>query len=62
MVKVLSFGFEQCFGPFTMFFVEVSPERGLFRHLSNHVCWSPYVQKDISYDGHVFFDNVKNSI
>ena len=37
MVKVLSFRFQQCFGPITMFLVKGSSETGLFRHLSNHV-------------------------
>ena len=37
IVKVLSFRFEQCFGPFTMLLVHVSSETGLFRDLSNHV-------------------------
>ena len=41
MVKVLSFSFEQCFGPFNMLLVEGLSERGLFRHLSNHVFRSP---------------------
>ena len=42
--------------------VEGSSETGLFRHLSNHVFRSPYVQKDISYGDHLFFENVKNLI
>ena len=36
MVKLLSFNFEQCFGPFTILLVERSSERRLLRHLSNH--------------------------
>ena len=47
MVKVLSFRFQQCFGPFTMWLLEGSSERGLFRHLSNHVFENPSVKKYI---------------
>ena len=36
-IKVLSFRLQQCFGPFTMLLVEGSTEKGLFRHLCNHV-------------------------
>ena len=55
MVKVLSFSFQQFFGPFTVLLVEGSSETGLLRHLSNHVLRSPYVQKYISSDGHLLF-------
>ena len=41
MVKVLSFRFQQCFGPFTMLLVERSFETRLFRKLSNTVFPSP---------------------
>ena len=41
MVKVPSFSFEVCFEPFTMLLVEASYETGLYKHLSNHVVWSP---------------------
>ena len=54
MVKVQCCTFQQCFGPFTMLLVKSYPERGLFRHLSNHVFWSPYIQKYISNEGHFF--------
>ena len=54
MVKVQCCTFQQCFGPFTMLLVKSSPETGLFRHLSNHVFWSPYIQKYISNEGHFF--------
>ena len=57
MVKVLSFRFQQCFCVFRMLHVEGSSETGLFRHLFNHVSRSPYVQKYISYDGDLFFEN-----
>ena len=47
MIKVLSFSFEQSFGPFTMLLVEGSSETGLFRHLSNLVFQSLYVSSEI---------------
>ena len=59
MVKVLPFRFEQCFGPFTMSLVEGSSERGLFRHLSNHIFRSPEGRKYISDEGHFFFKRFK---
>ena len=62
MVKVLSASFEQCFGPFTMLLVEASSETGLFRHFSNYVFRSPLVQKYISYEGHLFSENVQTGI
>ena len=34
----------------------------LFRHLSNHVFGGPSVQKHISYEGHIFFQNDQNWI
>ena len=52
---VLSFSFEQCFGPFIMLLVEGSSETGLFRHLSNHVFPSSSVPKYISYEDQLFF-------
>ena len=55
MLKVLYFRFQQCFRPFTVLFVEGSSELRLFRHLSNNVFRSPYVQKYMSYEGHSFF-------
>ena len=41
MVKVMSFGFQKCFVPFTMSLCEVSSETRLFRDLSNLVFRSP---------------------
>ena len=41
MIKVPPSSLEQCFGPFTVLLVKGSSETGLFRHLSNHVFWSP---------------------
>ena len=54
MVKVLSFTFQQCFSLFTVLLVQGSSETGLFRHLSNHVFRSSYVQNYISYEGNFF--------
>ena len=45
-----------------MLLVEVSSETGFFIHLSNHIFRSPSVQKYISYEGHIFFENVQNWI
>ena len=41
MVKVLYFSFEQCLGPFIMLLLKGFSERGLFKHLPNHVFWGP---------------------
>ena len=60
MVKVLLFSFQQCFVPFTMLLVEGSSETRFVKHLSNHVFQSPSVQKSISYQGHLFSDNVQD--
>ena len=60
MVKGLLFCLEQCFGPFTMSLVEGCSQTGLFRHLSNDVFRSPWIKKHISYDCHLFFENVPN--
>ena len=37
MRKVVWCRFQQCLGTFTILFVEASPEKKLFGHLSNHV-------------------------
>ena len=37
MIKVLWCKFQQCFGQLSMLLFEGSPEKGLFRHISNHV-------------------------
>ena len=50
----MSLRFQQCFGPFTMLLVEGSSETGLFRQLSRYVFRTAEVQKDISYEGHLF--------
>ena len=60
MVKVLSFIFQQCFGLFPMVVFEGSSETGLFTHSTNHVFWSPLPRKYISYEGHLFSENVKH--
>ena len=59
---MLSIRFQQCFGPFILLLLKGSSETGLFRDLSNHVFLSREVQKDISYEGHRFFENVQNLI
>ena len=53
VVKMASCSFEQCLGTFTLLLVEGTSETGLFRHLSKHVSRSLYIQKYISYFGHV---------
>ena len=45
-----------------MLLVEGSSETGLFRYLSNHVFRSPYLGESISYEGHLFFQNLQNLI
>ena len=45
-----------------MLLVEESSETGLFRYLSNHVFRSPYLGESISYEGHLFFQNLQNLI
>ena len=60
MTKVLPFRFQQCLVPLTMLLFEGFSEKGLFRHLSNHDFEITYVEKYISYEGHLFFENVQN--
>ena len=43
-----------------MLFVEGSSETRLFRHLSNHVFWSPEFRKYIGYEGHLFLKKFQN--
>ena len=54
--------FQQCLGSFTNSPFEGSSEKGLFRHLSKHVLRSPQFLKYITYEGHIFFQNVQNLI
>ena len=58
IVKVLAFRLEQCFDTFAALPVLGSSEARLFKHLSKHVFGSLYFQKDISYEGHLFLENV----
>ena len=58
MVNLLPLRFQQFFGPFTLLPVKGSSETGFFRHLSNHVFHTTSVRKYISYEGHLFFENV----
>ena len=55
MVKLLSLRLNQCFGSFTILPIEGSSEPGLFRHLSNHIFWTPSFPKYISYGDHLFW-------
>ena len=59
MVKVLLFSFEPSFGQFTMLLVEGSSETGLFRHLSNRISCSPYVQNYFNYERQIFLKRFK---
>ena len=60
MVTVLLSRSQQCLNPFTMLPVKGSFETGLFGHISSHVFRSAYFRKEISYEGHLFFENVLN--
>ena len=46
--------------PFTMLPVKGSFETGLIGHISSHVFRSVWFRKEISYEGHLFFENVLN--
>ena len=59
MTVLYHFSLEQCFGPFGMLPFEKFSEKGLFRHLSHHVFRSPEVQKNMSYESHLFFKMFK---
>ena len=59
MVKVVPIRSQQCLVPLSMLLVEGSSERGLFRDLFNHVFRSPELRKYISYEGHLFLENVQ---
>ena len=56
----LAYGDQQCLGSLNMLLVEESSEIGFFRKLSNSVFWSPHLRKYISYEGHIFFENILN--
>ena len=43
-----------------MFPVKGSFETGLFGHISRHVFPSAQFRKEITYEGHLFFENVLN--
>ena len=62
MLKVLWFRFKKSLDLFTMLLFEGCSETGLFRHLSNHCFLSLQFPKYISYEGHLFFQNVQNLI
>ena len=54
MANVLLFILQQWFDPFTMLPFGGSSQTGLFRDFPNHIFWSPYFRKCISYEGHLF--------
>ena len=60
MVQVLLSRSQQCLNPFTMLRVKGSFETGLFGHITSHVFRSAFFRKEISYEGHLFFENVPN--
>ena len=51
MVKVVSFSFEKCFGPFTSYFLKRNPKRDYL---------DIYITIYISYQFHLLFENVQN--
>ena len=59
MVKVLSFRFQQCFGPFSLWLVEESSETRFSGHLFNDIFRSPWVRKNIRYEGYIFWKVLK---
>ena len=60
MVTVLLSRSQQCLNPFTIFPVKETFETGLLRHISNNVFRSALFWKEISYEGHLFFENILN--
>ena len=48
--------------PVTMLLFEGSSKTGVFRHLSNNVFRSLYLPKYMSYEDHLWFENVQNII
>ena len=59
MEKELPLRLNQCFGPFTMLPVDPSSQRGLLRHLSDHVFGILQFRKFISYKGGLFLKMFK---
>ena len=59
---MLPFRLQKDFELFAMLLVSESSEKGLFRHLSDHILGSQYFRKYISYEGHPFLANVLNLI
>ena len=49
------------FDPIYILPVELSSEERLFKRLSNNVFWNSQFRKDISYEGHLFFESVQHS-
>ena len=58
MIKVLLSRFRRYFGRFHMFTVKACSETALFREWSNQDFQSLQFRKFISYDNHLFFQNV----
>ena len=62
MIKVLSCRIQQCLAPLTMLLLKASSKTGLFGLLSNRVFCSTLFRKHITYEGHLFFQNLQNFI
>ena len=62
MIKVLSCRIQQCLAPLTMLLLKASSKTGLFGLLSNRVFCSTLFRKRITYEGHLFFQNLQNFI
>ena len=50
------------FGPFCHVFFEETSKTAIYRHLSTHLFWRRLFGKYIGYEGHLFFENVQNSM
>ena len=60
MTKILPCRFNQSFGPFNTLTVHQWSYTGLFRHLSNPISSSLKFQKEITSEGHPFFQSIPN--
>ena len=60
MRELLRCRWQQCFGLSNMMTVHKCSETGFFNHLNYHAFWSLYLRKHISYQAHLFFQNVQN--
>ena len=50
------------FEPFCHVFFEETSKTAFYRHLSTHLFWRRLFGKYIGYEGHLFFENVQNSM